>query len=77
MQGRAAHELHVVVALADHPPGGLADHGERLDQQVVEVLAVVEPLAELGGLGLERVVGQRFDLGLERVDVGHERRRGP
>ena len=54
VQGGAAHQLHVVVALADDALGGLADDGERLDQQVVEVLAVVEPLAELGGLGLQR-----------------------
>ena len=42
VQGGAAHELHVVVALADDPVGRLADDGEGLDQQVVEVLA---PLA--------------------------------
>ena len=51
VQGGAAHELHVVVALADGALGGLARDRERLDQEVVEVLAVVEPLAELGGLG--------------------------
>ena len=34
--------------------------GERLEQEVVEVLAVVEALAELGRLGPELVVGQRL-----------------
>ena len=58
VQGGAAHELHVEVALAEHPPAGLADDGERLEQEVVEVLAVVEALAELGGLGLQLVVGR-------------------
>ena len=50
--------------------GGLAHDGEGLDQQVVEVGAVVEALAELGRLGLQLVVGQPLHLGLERVDVG-------
>ena len=77
MQGGAAHELHVVVALAEHPHAGLAHDGERLDQQVVERLAVVEPLAELAGLGPEGVVGQRLHLGLELADVGHQRLERP
>ena len=51
VQGGAAHQLHVVVTLADDPLAGLAHDRERLDQQVVEVLAVVEPLAELDRLG--------------------------
>ncbi len=71
VQCGAAHHLDVVVALADRALGGLATDGERLEQEVVEVGAVVEPLAELVGLGLERVVGQRADLGFEGVDVGH------
>ena len=60
VQGGAAHQLHVEVALADHPLGRLAADGERLEEQVVEVLAVVEALAELRRLGLEVVVGQRL-----------------
>ncbi len=60
------------MALADHPLACLADDREGLDEQVVEVLAVVEPLAELAGLGPQRVVGQRLELGLEGVDVGDQ-----
>ncbi len=41
-----AHQLDVEVALAEHPPGRLAHEGERLDQQVLEALAVVEALLE-------------------------------
>ena len=52
VQRGAAHELHVEVALADRALGRLAGDGERLDQEVVEVLAVVETLTELGGLRL-------------------------
>ena len=77
VQGGAAHQLHVVVALAEHPPAGLADDGEGLDQQVVEGLAAVEPLAELAGLGLEGVVVEALHLGLEVADVGHQRLERP
>ena len=33
VEDHAADELHVVVALADHPARGLADEGEGLEQQ--------------------------------------------
>ena len=49
VQRRAAHDLDVEVALAEHPLGGLADGRERLGHQVVEGLAVGEPLLELVG----------------------------
>ena len=59
VQRGAAHQLHVEVALADHPAGRLAGDGERLDQQIVERGAVGEALAELVGLGLQLLVGER------------------
>ena len=40
VQRRPAHELDVEVSLADRPLGPLAYDRERLDQQVVELLAV-------------------------------------
>ena len=61
VQRGAAHELHVVVELAQGAPGGLADDGERLGQQVVERLAV--------GVALLELVGQRAQLGVGEVDV--------
>ena len=54
VQGGPADHLHVVVALADDPLGGLPDDGEGLDEQLVELLAVVETLAELHRLRLQR-----------------------
>ena len=66
VQRGAAHELHVEVALAEHPAPGLADGRERVGEQVVEqvgdeLLAVlgvlargpgpVDLLAELGRCG--------------------------
>ena len=77
VQGGAAHELHVVVALPEHPHAGLADHREGLDEQVVERLAVVEPLAELTRPRPQPVVGQGLDLGFELADVGHQRLERP
>ncbi len=72
VQGGAADELDVVVALAQHPLACFAHDCEGLDEQVVEVLAVVEPLTELAGLGPQGVVGQGLELGLENVDVGDQ-----
>ena len=50
VQHRAADELHVEVPHVEHAAAGLADDGEGLGEQVVERLALGEPLAELGGL---------------------------
>ena len=72
----AAHQLHVVVALADHADGGLAGDGERLGQDVVERRAVGEPISELDGLASQFVVGQAPHLVAERVDVGNDRLEG-
>ena len=52
MQRRATHQLHVEVPLADGALRGLADHGERFEQDVVELRTVVEPLVEVSRLGL-------------------------
>src|SRR5581483_497730 len=48
----------------------------RLDQQLVELLAVGEALAELPGLGLQGAVREPLELRFQRVDVrddGRER----
>ena len=77
VQRHAAHHLDVEVALAEHPPGRLAHHGVRLDQQVVEVLALVQALPELDRLVPEGVVAQRLHLGLEVADQGHQLGQAP
>ena len=73
VQEDAADQLHVEGAQAEGAAGGLAGVGEGFGQQVVEALAVLEPLAELVGLGLEAGVVERLELGLEGVDLLDER----
>ena len=68
MQHHAADQLDVEMALAEGALGGLAHGGEGRNQDVVERLAVGELLAEFGGAGLQRLVRQRGELGLQRVD---------
>src|SRR5262245_41912876 len=65
----AAHQLDVEEADADRAPERLADGGVRVEEEVLERLAVLEPLLELGGLAAELVVGQLLEVGLERADV--------
>jgi hypothetical protein len=72
VERRAAHHLDVVVALPDDPVGRLAGHRERLDEDVVEGLTVVEPLPEFGRLAPQLVVGEPPVLVLPRVDVGDD-----
>ena len=60
VQGSTAHELHVVVTLADGALGPFADDGERLAQHVVEVLAVGQALPELDRLVGEILVRKGF-----------------
>ena len=64
----AAHELHVVVALAEGALRGLSRNGEGLDEQVLQGLAVGDPLLERRGLGAKLVVAQGFQRALEVVD---------
>ena len=68
VQHHAADQLDVEMALAEGALGRLAHGGEGRHQEVVERLAVGELLAEFGGAGLQRLVGQRGEFGLQRVD---------
>ena len=69
VQDDPAHHLDVEHALVGLAQARLADGGERLEEEVVELLAVREPLPELGRLRAQLVVGERPELGLERGDV--------
>ncbi len=73
----AAHQLHLVVELAERAPRRLSHDGERLGQQVVEGLAVGVALLELVGARAQLGVGQLEVVRLERLDVIGDRRQTP
>ena len=72
MQGHATHELHVVVTLTQHASGAFAHDGVRLDQQIVQGLALGDALAEYVGLGPQLGVGESGHLSREFVDGSDE-----
>jgi hypothetical protein len=63
------HQLDVEEALPGFTLARLARGSERLVEDVVERLAVRDPLLELGGLREQLGVGQIREIGLERGDV--------
>jgi hypothetical protein len=69
VQHDAADELHVVVPHVQHAAAGLADDGKCFRQQVVELFAVGDALLEVHGPGAQIRVRERFDAGLEGVDL--------
>ena len=69
VQGHRPDELDVEEAQAEDPPAGLADQRERLVQDVVERLAVLQARPELVGLGPHLGVGELLHRRLEVVDV--------
>ena len=70
MEDDPAHQLHVEHALVGLAQARLADGGERLEEEILERLAVLQPLPELGRLAAQLVVGELLEVGLERRDVG-------
>ena len=68
VQHHAADQLDVEMALAERALGRLAHGGEGRHQDVVERRALGELLLEFVGARAQRLVGQRFQLRLQRVD---------
>ena len=64
-----AHQLDVEVAHAERALSGLAHRGERLEEDLLERLAVFDALTELDRLRGELGVAQLLEVGLERRDV--------
>ncbi len=73
MEDHAAQQLHVEVAHAHGPHGSLPHHGEGLRQEVVQCLALSEPVLEQGRLVPQLLVGHGLVSGLQIVDLGHHR----
>ncbi len=69
MQDDPAHELDIEEANAHGTLERFAHGGERLEEQLVERLAVLDALLELDRLGGEVGVGELLEVGLERADV--------
>jgi len=57
------------MALAEDAPRGFANGRESFREQLVERFAFIEARPEFDGLLREFLVGQRGDIGLERVDL--------
>ena len=72
VQGDAAHDLNVEGTHAQDTPRGLADRRERLDQDVIQGLALLEAVLELLGLGLQLLVRQRLEVLLQGIHLRRE-----
>ena len=70
MEDHPADQLDVVVALPEGALAGLAGQRERLEQQVVELLAIEVALAQRLVARAQLVVGFELELGLVVVDAG-------
>src|SRR5436190_11166904 len=69
MQDDPTHHLHVEQTNPDRPLERLAHGRIRLEEHLLERLAVLVPLLELGRLGSELLVAQLLEIGLEGRDV--------
>ena len=69
VERHAADELHVEVAHAQRAHAGLAHGRERLGQQVVELLAALEALAELDRAPRQLLGGFRLHRGFDVVNA--------
>ncbi len=73
MQHHAADQLDVEMALADGALGALAHGGEGFGDQIIEIGAVLHAFAEAFGARAQLLVGERYDLRLERIDLLDDR----
>ena len=72
MEDDAAHELHRIGAHPQHPAGCLGNGGKGLGKQGVQGLTLGQPLLELPGLVLQRLLGQSLILSPERKNLVHQ-----
>jgi len=67
-QRQPAHQLHVVVAQLEHPPGGLAHQGERLLRHGVQRRAARHARPQGRRPLLQGVIREGFNLRLKGID---------
>ena len=75
MEDHPADQLDVEMAHVQRAAAGFADHGERVGQQVVERLALLQALTEFRSLGAQLFVRELLDGRLPGVDRDHDRRK--
>ncbi len=69
MQHDPADHLHIIMTLAQRPPGSFAHRGERLGQQIVQRLASGQSFPEFHRLRGQIRIGQRLDRRFVRRDL--------
>ncbi len=69
VQRRPTHDLDIEVAFAQHAAARFADGGEGLRHDVLERLALGQPLLELLGLAAQFLVGHFLEVGLDEIDL--------
>ena len=69
VQRDPAHHLDVEDALVRLAEPRLARSGKRLEEEALELLAVLKPLPELDRLAAQRLVRELLEIGLEGGDV--------
>ena len=69
MQSNATHDLHVERTHAQDSPRGLTDRRKRLDQDVVQGLAILKAILELLGLSLQLLVRQSLKILLQGINL--------
>jgi hypothetical protein len=67
VESNPAYDLHIVVALSQHPPGGLPHDGKSINEKFIKGLATLMSLFEFSGFCLELSIIQRFDFRLKTV----------
>ena len=72
VQDRAADQLHIEVAHAQHPLAGLAHHREGLRHQLVQGLAFIQALAEQPSLPAQLGIAHLLVFRLQRIDLRHQ-----
>ena len=73
MEGDAAHQLYIVMALAKGALGGLANPREGFGEQIIKRGAAIKPGAQIRHRAAELFIAERGNLILQGIDRRHLR----